>query len=329
MGTFSGTSNRGNIAEALNLAIAKAKYDLRSTLVHWKLVSLEGVNGGFVQQNDVSAIIDAESGSGRPLASVMQTILNPQFSLENHEALTQTAGSYYVAHGTISQSVLDDIIDDNTDIDFYYPLLSVYHFDNCHFQGGVDYLAEVWNEIRTINDRFDSDSLEYFGELLHTVQDFYAHSNWVEYWIAKDPNLATIPTWNFQMSSLPSPIISGYVWYNSPKKCPSNVPSHGDLNKDDKNSPQGMKVVTGGPHAGKSYFQLAYDVALRSTKEQFVRYFGFSAVETSGVNVQSVAKRDYKALSEVMLNRIERKLMQLPVPQVTFETTHDPECACN
>lgn len=58
-----------------------------------------------------------------------------------------------------------------------------YHFDNCS-------IAESFDEIRAnygkLLDALDpaqyrhSDSLKLFGRILHTMQDFYAHSNWVE-----------------------------------------------------------------------------------------------------------------------------------------------------
>jgi len=56
---FSGTSNKGELEEALQQAIEAAKTGLGSELVNWKLLEVHGVNGGFAGQNDLTAEIEA------------------------------------------------------------------------------------------------------------------------------------------------------------------------------------------------------------------------------------------------------------------------------
>lgn len=51
-----------SIGEALAIAIAKAKEELGTTLVHWKLNEITGVHGGFTQENTVNVTIEASSG---------------------------------------------------------------------------------------------------------------------------------------------------------------------------------------------------------------------------------------------------------------------------
>ena len=58
-----------------------------------------------------------------------------------------------------------------------------YHFDNCEFRGSSNTINSLYN--RAINSLNPSspdiaDARNAFGQLLHTVQDFYSHSNWVE-----------------------------------------------------------------------------------------------------------------------------------------------------
>jgi len=59
MSHFSGTSKRGDIADALAKAIEVAKETLTTDLIQWKLVTIEGENGGGVQENSLTLTIDA------------------------------------------------------------------------------------------------------------------------------------------------------------------------------------------------------------------------------------------------------------------------------
>ncbi len=59
-GTFEGTSANGSIEEALTNAIAVAKKELKTDLVTWKLESISGENGGFVQTNLVTVSMKAK-----------------------------------------------------------------------------------------------------------------------------------------------------------------------------------------------------------------------------------------------------------------------------
>lgn len=54
------------------------------------------------------------------------------------------------------------------------------HFDSCNFSGASSYIKAQYNIV--IGEILEGDvrAPEHFGNLLHTVQDFYAHSNWIE-----------------------------------------------------------------------------------------------------------------------------------------------------
>lgn len=73
-----------------------------------------------------------------------------------------------------------------------------YHFDNCRFTEGRDYIR-VQREIIFNNLKYlkRSNSFDYkkeeiklawdaFGRLIHAAQDFYAHSNYVALWLARE-----------------------------------------------------------------------------------------------------------------------------------------------
>lgn len=56
---YVGSSSVGNIAEALDAAIALAKKSIPTDTVKWHLVSLDGLNGGFTEVNSISVTIRA------------------------------------------------------------------------------------------------------------------------------------------------------------------------------------------------------------------------------------------------------------------------------
>lgn len=54
------------------------------------------------------------------------------------------------------------------------------HFDNCQFSASVNHINNLYRRAHD-SALLDLDRVaENFGRLLHTAQDFYAHSNWVE-----------------------------------------------------------------------------------------------------------------------------------------------------
>ncbi|TVL98719.1 MAG: hypothetical protein CV087_20790 [Candidatus Brocadia sp. WS118] len=58
-----------------------------------------------------------------------------------------------------------------------------WHFDDCYFAESTENINEQYEKVLTNLNPDDADfddALDEFGKLLHTVQDFYSHSNWVE-----------------------------------------------------------------------------------------------------------------------------------------------------
>lgn len=56
---FDGTSERGDLREALSRAIANAKETLTTDIIEWTLVRVHGLDGGFVLREDLTAVITA------------------------------------------------------------------------------------------------------------------------------------------------------------------------------------------------------------------------------------------------------------------------------
>lgn len=96
-----------------------------------------------------------------------------------------------------------------------------HHFCNCKISESLDYIESCYKEIGQHLDSVDKKESEWkivlkqFGLLLHTVQDFYAHSNYVEQILATNDSLApsSIPLVNWQ--GISKGIRTGYFFYRS------------------------------------------------------------------------------------------------------------------
>jgi hypothetical protein len=186
------------------------------------------------------------------------------FKLEYHADITKTANYKPCNPVILSDSNLGKVIIANLSQDLDQ-VDSDHHFDNCCFEEGAKYIEGEWKNVQAQADKLSDNGLAAFGRLLHTVQDFYAHSNWVEIHQFYDP----IPVWDLDVRNLPYGIMSGTWFIGHPKKCNSSVPPHTKLNKDDPNSEEGQKIVATGPNKGKTLFSLARESAIRATLIQF------------------------------------------------------------
>jgi hypothetical protein len=69
-----------------------------------------------------------------------------------------------------------------------------YHFDQNAFDKSYAYIEE--QRALTISSLMKEDvpsAWSAFGRLTHTAQDFYAHSNYIDLWLARQPNGVTPP----------------------------------------------------------------------------------------------------------------------------------------
>ena len=64
-----------------------------------------------------------------------------------------------------------------------------YHFDNNAFEKSHAYIEEQRALVISSLQREDNASAwSAFGRLTHTVQDFYAHSNYIDLWLSRHSN---------------------------------------------------------------------------------------------------------------------------------------------
>lgn len=185
----------------------------------------------------------------------------PRFKPQYHASITEQAND-----GVLDGDQLNVVVSANVAVDLNQ-FDSCLHFDNCAFDCSVEAINRRWALIDEQSDRFGPVALNAFGGLLHTTQDFYSHSNWVELHVDQDP----IPVWDQIVANLPTDIVSGTFPLDWPKKCGPGAPTHGELNKDDPSSKEGQKIVDSGPNKGSSLFTLAFDAATAASRVQFKR----------------------------------------------------------
>src|SRR5437773_7781380 len=101
------------------------------------------------------------------------------FGLAPHEEITKAA------LGFLNSSVLATIVDQHRVQDTVDPNgdTAAYHFDGCYFDEGATTINSRYHTIQNNSNpaSFNSGTVaREFGKIMHAVQDFYAHSNWVE-----------------------------------------------------------------------------------------------------------------------------------------------------
>jgi hypothetical protein len=98
-----------------------------------------------------------------------------------------TSGDAFLAKRSfLRRAVLDDINDQHAYQDEGFPHSrggeDERHFDDCEFNGAASFIRSEYRAItqRSLAGNHPFDATDGFGNALHPVQDFYAHSNWVE-----------------------------------------------------------------------------------------------------------------------------------------------------
>ncbi len=142
------------------------------------------------------------------------------------------------------------------------------HFDNCDFDSAIEYIdslkAEADTHVSTAQaakangDKVGTETAvrkAFFalGQALHGVQDFYAHSNYVEMHkagVKKTTDLEVVAPWRKEgkekIASLRQQgLVSGYVFWGFPQLCKPGSMSHADLAKDSESTPSGKVRI---PH---------------------------------------------------------------------------------
>ncbi|XP_026795878.3 von Willebrand factor A domain-containing protein 7-like [Pangasianodon hypophthalmus] len=104
------------------------------------------------------------------------------FVLPGALTVKSVAGSCYSSDSAKDfQSSLDEIIMYNAWVDIRHPFTASYHFDNEEFLSGRDLITKGVSAVKdSVKQQSYQAAREALGKILHTLQDFYSHSNWIE-----------------------------------------------------------------------------------------------------------------------------------------------------
>lgn len=108
-----------------------------------------------------------------------------------HAEITRNA-----LRGIFSDRALESIIAANLGQDRLFALIGhdEYHFDSNAFDESHAYLEEQRDlTISSLKSHNVPSAWSAFGRLIHTAQDFYAHSNYIDLWLSRQ-NDGTLPT---------------------------------------------------------------------------------------------------------------------------------------
>jgi hypothetical protein len=143
----------------------------------------------------------------------------------NHEEITASALAFLRSEILMAIQLADAA----TDVEF--ASVNANHFDDCNFSGGSSVVRSSQAEAvaqfdpAVVTPQRDLLAMRAFGRSLHALQDFYAHTNWVELGgeVLVDSSLDAFPTLS-PYSTIPS---TGFVVVQGSK------PKHAALNRDE------------------------------------------------------------------------------------------------
>ena len=215
-----------------------------------------------------------------------------------HEQITKAAlsGTLWDRHPSLSIVI---IANQNQDNPITGQAKNEYHFDNCKFKESLDYII-AQRKLAIANAQNNPlESVRAFGRLLHAVQDFYAHSNWIELKASQIRGFAPasaaqaadkIGQWDGFMTGKPTAdVLAAAATYNPTQpnglvsgtwflplgasvNCPTNTPRHGllraGLNKDTAGNPADKAFKKG---YGVSGHEVAKELARRETIAEWLR----------------------------------------------------------
>ncbi|XP_058242002.1 von Willebrand factor A domain-containing protein 7-like [Hemibagrus wyckioides] len=104
------------------------------------------------------------------------------FVLISTLTVRSVAGSCYSSDSAKDfQKSIDEINHYNAWVDFWHFFTARYHFDSEEFFAGRDLITEGLFAVKySIKEQNYQAAREALGKILHTLQDFYSHSNWIE-----------------------------------------------------------------------------------------------------------------------------------------------------
>jgi hypothetical protein len=236
-----------------------------------------------------SAPVDDWKGTNFNTAFDASVATGEPFGISIHEKLTPSghACSEQLNAGNYRQDIL-------------HSFESNVHYDNCAFDSAFEYIQSLirqcdthfrdapqsWHDSSTVPKPV-LDGMLVLGQILHAIQDFYAHSNYVELvqQISPVPKeeqdipIAIVWTEKGQrevQNYIKAGLVSGRVWWTLPHHCEQSAPTHAELAKDSEKSSAGAALSVWERAVGskkQNNFNVAYNMAHRGTRK-FLQWSG-------------------------------------------------------
>ncbi|XP_068178147.1 von Willebrand factor A domain-containing protein 7-like isoform X2 [Antennarius striatus] len=179
----------------------------------------------------------------------------------------------------------------NALVDVVSALSEVHHFDDETFQGGRDVITRGVSAVK------DNVRLENFvagrsalGEIFHTLQDFYSHSNWVE--LGKNSPYSSLIRPDQPLENLAGKCSHGGSFDKTSKQEPT-----GGINKDTIGSSHGSLHHKAADLAMDATVELLEDIRLAVGEKNFLRLMGLSqssvlcfVIDTTGSMADDIAE---------------------------------------
>ncbi|HEU4408669.1 MAG TPA: HET-C-related protein [Polyangiaceae bacterium] len=151
------------------------------------------------------------------------------------------------------------------------------HFDNCQIDSGLEYLRGEYGRAREAAGRGEAvRALHHLGHVLHSLEDFYAHTDFVEFAVTRYDRWEAVPTpplWRAPNDGdlaawLPGGKSGTIAWERG--TCPSSPIGHKYLNKDNGDSERGKEwIEKWGLSHYRATFNLTRVACSRFLKEAF------------------------------------------------------------
>lgn len=184
--------------------------------------------------------------------------------------------------------------------DILHAFESYAHYDNCAFSDTYEYIQSLlkkgdksfrstpiaWADSDTVPKSVLEGMLN-LGQVLHAVQDFYAHTNYVELVQKIQPtpdfehDIPLVKVWTDQGNNkikklIKKGLVSGRVWWTLPHQCSEGALTHAQLAKDTATTSAGSALsIWKRPIGNKKQknYNIAYNLAHRGTRE-FIQWSG-------------------------------------------------------
>jgi hypothetical protein len=128
------------------------------------------------------------------------------------------------------------------------------HFDNCKIDASIAYLRAEYAQADAAAAAGNVDvALRHLGHVIHSVEDFFAHTNFVELSAERFDTPTAVPVlvlWSPSSNAVLAPfkprLVSGRIFAEAlvdSGACPPDTPRHGAMNKDSPTSERGATFV--------------------------------------------------------------------------------------